>query len=42
MTDHGKVSKKGLMTLELDDSGKYVTKTEDTGDPTKVGERYAL
>ena len=39
MTDHGKISKKGLMTLELDDSGKYVTKTEGTGDPAKVGEQ---
>lgn len=36
VTDHGKISKKGLMTLELDDSGKYVTKTEGTGDPAKV------
>ena len=38
VTDHGKISKKGLMTLELDDSGKYVTKTQGTGDPAKVGE----
>ena len=37
VTDHGKISKKGLMTLELDDSGKYVTNTEGTGDPAKVG-----
>ena len=39
VTDHGKISKKGLMTLELDDSGKYVTKTEGTGDPAKVGKQ---
>jgi hypothetical protein len=37
VTDHGKISKKGLMTLELDDTGKHVTKTEGTGDPAKVG-----
>ena len=36
ITDHGKISKKGRMTLELDESGKYVTKTEGTGDPAKV------
>ena len=36
VTDHGKISKKGRMTLELDDSGTYVTKTEGTGDPAKV------
>ena len=36
--DHSKVSKKGRLTLELDDNGQYVTKTEGirTGDPTKV------
>ena len=39
VTDHGKVSKKGLMTLELDNSGKYVTRTEGTGDPAKVGKQ---
>ena len=39
VTDHGKISKKGLMTLELEDSGKYVTKTEGTGDPAKVGKQ---
>ena len=39
MTDHGKISKKGLMTLELDNTGNYVTKTEGTGDPAKVGEQ---
>ena len=42
MTDHGKISKKGLMTLELDDSGKYITKTEGTGDPAKVKEQYTF
>ena len=36
MTDHGKVSKKGRMTLELDEDGHFVTKTEGTGDPDKV------
>ena len=36
MTDHGKISKKGQMTLELDEKGKYITKTEGTGDPAKV------
>ena len=34
--DHSKVSKKGRLTLELDDNGQYVTKTEGNGDPTKV------
>ena len=34
--DHSKVSKKGRLTLELDGNGQYVTKTEGTGDPTKV------
>ena len=42
VTDHGKVSKKGLMTLELNDSGKYVTKTEGTGDPAKVGKQTVI
>ena len=42
VTDHGKISKKGLMTLELDDSGKYVTKTEGTGDPAKVGKQIVI
>ena len=28
VTDHGKISKKGLMTLKLENSGKYVTETE--------------
>lgn len=36
VTDHGKMSRKGKMTLELDDSGQYVTRTEGTGDPHKV------
>ena len=36
ITDRGKMSKKGRMTLELDDSGQYVTRTEGTGDPHKV------
>ena len=35
ITDPEKVSKKGRMTLELED-GKYVTKLEGTGDPSKV------
>ena len=37
VTDHGKISKKGLMTLKLDNSGKYVAKTEGTADLAKVG-----
>ena len=36
VTDHGKMSRKGRMTLELDSSGQYVTRTEGTGDPQKV------
>ena len=30
ITDHGKLSKKGKLTLEMED-GKYVTKTEGAG-----------
>ena len=37
MTDPGKISKKGRMTLELDGEGHYVTMTEGRGDPSKVG-----
>ena len=37
VTDPGKMSRKGRMTLELDDSGQYVTRTEGKGDPLKVG-----
>ena len=36
VTDPGKTSKKGRMTLELDEKGRYVTRTEGTGDPAKV------
>ena len=36
VSDHSKLSKKGHMTLEFDDSGHYVTQTEGTGDPAKV------
>nr|CAB65409.1 pre-B-cell colony-enhancing factor [Suberites domuncula] len=35
ITDHGKLSKKGRITLELDESGQFVTRTEGTGDPDK-------
>ena len=37
VTDPGKTSKKGRMTLELDEEGHYVTRTEGQGDPSKVG-----
>ena len=37
VTDPGKTSKKGRMTLELDEEGRYVTRTEGQGDPSKVG-----
>ena len=37
VTDPGKTSKKGRMTLELDEEGHYVTKTGGRGDPSKVG-----
>ena len=40
VTDHGKVSKKGRMTLELDENGHYITRTEGTGDPAKVGIKW--
>ena len=36
VTDHGKMSRKGRMTLELDSSGQYITRTEGSGDPEKV------
>ena len=36
ITDQGKTSKKGVLSLELEE-GKYVTKTEGSGDPSKVG-----
>ena len=36
VTDPGKMSRRGRMTLELDDSGQYVTRTEGSGDPHKV------
>lgn len=36
ITDPGKNSKKGRLSLEFED-GKYVTKQEGTGDPKKVG-----
>ena len=36
ITDQGKTSKKGTLSLELEDR-KYVTKTEGSGDPSKVG-----
>jgi len=37
VTDPAKVSKRGRMTLELDeDTGQYVTRQQRTGDPAKV------
>ena len=39
VTDHGKLSKKGRMTLEKDENGVFVTRTEGLGDPEKVGDR---
>ncbi len=36
ITDPGKNSKRGLLTLEYDEDGKYVTRTENSGDPKKV------
>ena len=37
VTDPAKVSKKGRMTLELDeDTGQYVTRQQGTGDLAKV------
>jgi nicotinamide phosphoribosyltransferase len=35
VTDPGKMSRRGRMTLELDGSGQYVTRTEGSGDPHK-------
>jgi len=35
ISDHGKMSKKGRLTLEKDSTGKVVTKTEGRGDPMK-------
>ena len=35
ITDAGKNSKKGRLSLEIED-GKYVTKEEGKGDPRKV------
>ena len=37
ITEQAKISKKGRMTLELNETGEFVTKTEGTGDPYKVG-----
>ena len=37
VTDHGKISKKGRLTLEQDAEGHYFTTTEGRGDPAKVG-----
>ena len=36
ITDSSKNSKKGLLSLELDDKGKYVTVEEGRGDAEKV------
>lgn len=36
VTDHGKLSKKGRVTLEQDERGLYATKTQGTGDIDKV------
>ncbi len=36
VTDHGKLSKKGRVTLELDDGGQYITRTQGTGNAEKV------
>ena len=36
ITDRGKMSRRGRMTLELDSNGQYITRTEGTGDPQKV------
>ena len=37
VTDHGKISKKGRLTLEQDAEGHYLTTTEGRGDAAKVG-----
>lgn len=36
VTDRGKTSKKGMLSLEME-GGEYVTKVEGSGDPSKVG-----
>ncbi len=36
VTDHGKLSKKGRLSLELDEGGQLVTRTQGTGDSQKV------
>ena len=41
ITDHGKLSKKGRMTLEMSD-GHFVTKTEGTGDSSKVSLQFSF
>ena len=41
ITDAGKKSKKGRLSLEIED-GKYVTKEEGTGDPNKVIKSFIL
>eukprot|EP00731_Ephydatia_muelleri_P024095 Em0016g366a len=35
VTDHGKISKKGRLTLEQDAEGHYLTTTEGRGDAAK-------
>ena len=45
ITDSTKHSKKGLLSLELDEEGKYITVEEGRGDKEKVNEQktfYAL
>ena len=37
VTDHGKMSRKGRMTLEMNNDGEYITRTEGMGDAEKVG-----
>ena len=39
VTDPGKKSKKGILTLEKN-GGEYVTRTENTGQPTKVSRNF--
>ena len=37
ITDSGKKSKKGKLSLEEDGAGGFITKENGSGDPTKVG-----
>ena len=40
ITDLGKKSKKGLLTLERDENEGFITKTDNSGDPDKVAGGY--